>query len=116
VTNVPVFPLDELAIVWYIMGAGSGKRIPRKEGKMEIEFAKLEEPVRRVAIELSWLGAKIIAVLPPRTLVIESVAGETKSLYVTKENFSTILTAFEIGYELGYDKACRKLQGKEAAE
>jgi len=73
----------------------------------EVKLSELEEPARRVAVDLRLLGAKIIVVYPPRTIVVESLAGETKSLYVTRENFADILTAFEIGYELGRAKSVK---------
>jgi hypothetical protein len=72
------------------------------------KFEKLCSPARKVAFEVFWSGGKIIEVYPPNTIVIETPSGETKSLHITKDNFSEIMTAFEIGYELAKAKACEK--------
>jgi len=74
----------------------------------EVKLAELAEPARKVAVDLRLLGAKIIAAYPPRTIVIETPSGETKSLCVSRENFADIIQAFEIGYELGRAKSSVK--------
>ena len=55
VTNVPTFSLDKLLTVAYIIGAGSGKRIPRKGGSMKIYLRSEQNQVRYAIIW--WYGS-----------------------------------------------------------